>query len=121
MKHDLSIKELIKFLNKHRICLNKNQVKQLESFKKALIGWNKKTNLISKGDTAYVVERHFLPAFYYVFQLIDDGILKDQRILDLGSGGGLPGILLSIYFHENEMLKSPAEKLRPYFHFPPPV
>jgi 16S rRNA (guanine527-N7)-methyltransferase len=115
VKHDLSIKELIKFLNKHRICLNKNQVKQLESFKKALIGWNKKTNLISKGDTAYVVERHFLPAFYYVFQLIDDGILKDQRILDLGSGGGLPGILLSIYFHENEIVLLDSSRKKTLF------
>jgi len=61
--------------------------------------WSARQNLLSKKDTDHIVERHLLVGFYYVFRLQADGLDVD-RLVDLGSGAGIPGILLSIYFKD---------------------
>ena len=63
------------------------------SYYKELLVWNQKINLISKRDENRIVTRHFLESL---------GLLKQidfpawARVLDLGSGAGLPGIPLAI-------------------------
>ncbi|MAQ69868.1 MAG: 16S rRNA (guanine(527)-N(7))-methyltransferase RsmG [Flavobacteriales bacterium] len=55
--------------------------------------WNDKINLISRKDFSYFYERHVLHSLSIakVFDFVDD-----TKIMDLGTGGGFPGVPLAI-------------------------
>ena len=57
--------------------------------------WNSKINLISRRDFASFYERHVLHslAICHLFPFKDD-----THIMDLGTGGGFPGVPLAIMF-----------------------
>jgi 16S rRNA (guanine527-N7)-methyltransferase len=59
--------------------------------------WNEKINLISRKDIDYLYERHILHSLG-IAKVIRFN--KDTTILDVGTGGGFPGIPLAIYFPE---------------------
>ena len=66
---------------------------QLESFSREIISKNKKINLISKSTENSIQQRHIEDSA----QTIDFIDKNDVRICtDLGSGAGLPGIVLGI-------------------------
>ncbi len=64
----------------------------LEYYQKLLLGKNKEINLISRKDVDNLFERHILDCA----QIIDFIDLNKKTCTDLGSGAGLPGIVLSI-------------------------
>ena len=64
----------------------------LENFIKLLLKWNKKINLIGRNTEELVWEKHVLPSV----QLIKYINLDHPLILDVGSGSGFPGMVLSI-------------------------
>lgn len=55
-----------------------------------LLSWNKKMNLIGLGSPKKVITTHILDS------LSGSAYIEGSKILDLGSGAGLPGIPLSI-------------------------
>lgn len=57
--------------------------------------WNEKINLISRKDFGYFYQRHVLHslAICKIFDFVDD-----TKIMDLGTGGGFPGVPLAIMF-----------------------
>ena len=68
----------------------------LDKYYQMLEKWNKKINLVSRGEVE-LLERHILDSLQLI-ELIED---KDAVIYDLGSGAGLPGIILSIAGYNN--------------------
>lgn len=64
---------------------------QLENYVELLLKWNKKINLISANSENDVWTRHILDSA----QLISH-IPATQELVDIGSGSGLPGLVLSI-------------------------
>ncbi len=54
--------------------------------------WNRTVNLVSRGDESVIWERHILDSL----QLIPLILPRTSRGIDLGSGGGFPGLVLAI-------------------------
>ncbi len=74
----------------------------LEEFRKIIIKKNKSINLISKNTEKICKERHIIDSAQIV-DLID---LNRTICTDIGSGSGLPGIVLAIIMkHKNSKMK----------------
>ncbi|MDR2779257.1 MAG: 16S rRNA (guanine(527)-N(7))-methyltransferase RsmG [Puniceicoccales bacterium] len=73
--------------------LEKGQLDQLVKYSELLNEWNAKINLISRKDIQNVVVHHIVPSL--AISAIGN-FTKGEEILDIGTGGGLPGIPLAI-------------------------
>ena len=75
--------------------LNDIQIEQFSKLKNIYSEWNNKINIISRKDIDNIYERHILHSL-----VIAKFIKFNNRttVLDLGTGGGFPGIPLSIIF-----------------------
>ena len=62
---------------------------------------NTRINLISRQDTASIMDHHIAPCMAFAKL---ERISNRQHILDIGSGGGFPGIVNAILFPESEFL-----------------
>jgi len=67
-------------------------VERLEAFAELLQRWNTRINLVSRSDALVLWERHIEDSLQLA-PLILDGT---ERAIDLGSGGGFPGLILCI-------------------------
>ncbi len=63
--------------------------------------WNDKINVVSRQDIDNLSERHVLHSLA-IARVI--GFSPDARLLDLGTGGGFPGIPLAIFFPETQFV-----------------
>ena len=68
----------------------------LEEFRSLLLSENKKINLISKSTEKESIKRHIIDSAQ-IIDIIDN---NTKSCIDLGSGPGLPGIVLAIIFNE---------------------
>jgi 16S rRNA (guanine527-N7)-methyltransferase len=64
----------------------------LDRFAALLLRWNRTVNLISRADEPHVWERHINDSL----QLLPFLEPPPQRAIDLGSGGGFPGLILAV-------------------------
>lgn len=70
--------------------LDEGQINQLEQFVEMLLRWNKVYNLTAIRDESRVVPLHILDSLSVA------PFIQGSNCLDVGSGGGLPGIPLAI-------------------------
>lgn len=79
--------------------LTEKQIEQFGKLEDLYHEWNEKINVISRKDMESLYEKHILHSL---------GIAKvmefspGTRVLDIGTGGGFPGIPLAILFPETE-------------------
>ena len=86
--------------------LNKTQVDKVDFYLSSIIKHNKHTNLIGKSTIEDIWDRHVLDCL----QLTKHITNKKSKILDLGTGAGLPGILLSITGCQRVLMVDSAKK-----------
>ena len=72
-----------------------HQLSQFEQMDSLYRSWNAKINVISRTDIDALYERHVLHALG-IAKCIE--FLPDAHVLDVGTGGGFPGIPLAVMF-----------------------
>ncbi|MDT3741325.1 MAG: 16S rRNA (guanine(527)-N(7))-methyltransferase RsmG [Candidatus Kapabacteria bacterium] len=75
------------------IVLTLEQLKSIERYHDELKYWNAKVNMISRKDEDNILERHILHSLSIV-KYVD--FRPKDKIIDVGTGGGLPGIPVKI-------------------------
>ncbi len=75
------------------LAIDDEKLKLLSRYGELLLEWNKKINLISRKDEANIWTAHLLHSTSPLFFL---KLPSDANVLDLGTGGGLPGIPIKI-------------------------
>lgn len=88
---DLNV--LINGLDEFNLELDQGQIEKFKIYKDLLIEWNKKINITSIEDEKEIDIKHFLDSI----SVVKTGLIKDgNKIIDIGTGGGFPGLPIKI-------------------------
>ena len=88
-------------LRRHSIELDLDTIERLDRYCELLWEWNTKLNLTRHRDYEAFVTRDLLDT-----QQLANQLRPGERVLDVGSGGGVPGMLLAIVRPDLEMTLS---------------
>ena len=86
--------------------LKKTQVEKIDFFINSIINYNKHTNLVGKSTIDDMWNRHVLDCL----QLTKHINNKKLKIIDMGTGAGLPGVLLSIAGYQKVLMIDSVKK-----------
>lgn len=88
--------QFINELKKININISVDTLSKLEEYYQILVEENKKYNLTAITEKEQVYLKHFYDSLC-IIKIID---LKDEYLLDIGTGAGFPGLVLKIVFPE---------------------
>jgi len=86
-------------LENHFSEISEQQKQQFAALESLYTDWNAKINVVSRKDIQYLTERHVLHSLGIAKVM---PFLPNARVMDVGTGGGFPGIPLAILFPETE-------------------
>lgn len=90
-------------LQENGLTLTAPQLERLFVYAELLKEWNSKVNLISRKDEENVLSKHILHSLSLAMpEAMDAEFLPESMILDIGTGGGLPGIPLAIVHEDSQ-------------------
>ncbi len=92
---DRSVQEFLRLAPTYGIAPTPGQVEQIRIFVEELLRWNEKMNLTAARDADEVLLRHVVDSLVPAAPLA--GV---RRLLDVGPGGGFPGIPLKVFMPE---------------------
>lgn len=84
---------LYSLCKKNDLYITDIEIERLVHFKNLLLEWNKKINLVSRKNEENIWKGHIVLSLSILFKI---ELRAGMKILDLGTGGGFPGIPLSI-------------------------
>jgi 16S rRNA (guanine527-N7)-methyltransferase len=101
-------KLLVTGLEALKLTLPENQIEQLLNFIKLIEKWNKAYNLTAIRSRQDMIRLHLLDSLAVL------SYIKGHKVIDIGTGAGLPGIPLAIALPQTEftLLDSNAKKTR---------
>ena len=77
------------------VTLSIRQQEQVQAHYRELVGWNRRVNLTAVTEWEEAQTRHFLDSLT-VMLAFPHGLGRSTRLLDVGSGGGFPGVPLKV-------------------------
>ena len=86
-------------LTKYFTDFTREQISQLEAMKRLYTEWNEKINVISRRDIDNFYTHHVLHSLSIAAKF---NFEKNMNVMDLGTGGGFPGLPLAVFFPETE-------------------
>jgi 16S rRNA (guanine527-N7)-methyltransferase len=89
----------IKLILKYFPDLTQEQIYQFEQLGPLFRSWNDKINLVSRKDIENLYEKHILHSLAIAKVL---KFKKGTKVLDVGTGGGFPGIPLAIMYPDTQ-------------------
>ena len=87
-------------LEKWNMIFTGEQLLQFEQYYELLFEWNSFMNLTAITELQEVIDKHFVDSLAIANYIS----LKNQKILDLGTGAGFPGIPIKILFPDVEIV-----------------
>lgn len=102
-----TMREYVRNIN---IDLTKEEINKFNCFMKLLLEWNKKMNLTAITEEKEIILKHFIDSIS-----IHKYIQGKQKIMDIGTGAGFPGIPLKILNLEKEFIL--VDSLNKRIHF----
>lgn len=81
--------------------LTNDQLEKFRQLEELYLEWNSRINVISRKDMEHFYERHVLHSLGIAKVM---KLLPGSQIMDVGTGGGFPGIPLAIMFPETKFL-----------------
>ena len=92
MKFEEFNEEFIKKLNEINNTCSKNESEKLFKYMNILLEWNEKMNLTAITDESEIISKHFVDSL-----TILKYIKNNDKVIDVGTGAGFPGIPLAIF------------------------
>ena len=89
----------MQIIRKYFLGLSEKQIKQFTDLQALYQQWNAQINVISRKDIDELYKKHVLHSLA-IAKVIQ--FEKGTSILDIGTGGGFPGIPLAILFPETD-------------------
>ena len=94
------------------IDINEDKINSFILYKELLKEWNKKINITSITDDEEIDIKHFIDS---ITPLTTDLFRKDIKMIDIGTGGGFPGVPLKIINEDMEVVLLDSLKKRIIF------
>ncbi len=83
--------------------VDESTIEKVNLWHKLFLEYNSHTNLMSRGDTDKLFEKHVFDSLA-VLKWDEFDPSKKQKILDAGTGGGFPSVILALFFPELEIV-----------------
>ena len=90
MNKEEFIKKLDENIKKMNINLSNSELEKFYKYKELLIEWNSKINLTAIVDDIDIINKHFVDS------IIINKYVNKEKVIDIGTGAGFPGIPLKI-------------------------
>jgi 16S rRNA (guanine527-N7)-methyltransferase len=89
---DVSSQQICAALSPFSISPSEDQIAKIREYTRLLLKWNRSVGLTSVTDPAEIIGRHFGESIYASMLLP----VENCRLVDIGTGGGFPGLALKI-------------------------
>lgn len=102
--------------------LSESEISQFQKFLSLFTEYNAHTNLSAIRDEEGIIIKHFIDSIFGVSvigDILEAGDIHHPKLLDIGSGGGFPGIPLKIVMPDLQvtLLDSVGKKVKAMNHF----